>query len=237
MLKINNIRKQFGQKIILNNIYLKVKAGEVAVLLGGSGVGKSTVLRVLNNLETLDAGNCTLDDKPFDLTTVHKTHSVGMVFQNFNLFVHLTVIENITLPLTKILNLSEQKAHERATQLLQKYGLADKANAKIQSLSGGQKQRLAIARTLALKPKILCMDEPTSALDPLLTTHIAQTINELAQEGYIVIIATHDTELLKKIDCTIYLMESGTIIESATSQKLQRNHTQYPKLHSFITGQ
>lgn len=236
MLSIKNISKHFGNKAVIDNVSFDVGKGEIALLLGPSGVGKSTLLRILNNLETIDAGTILLNSKPLDLSTVTKEHICGMVFQQFNLFNHLTVLENITLALEKTLGKSNQQATTIASHLLQRYGLADKANVYPHQLSGGQKQRLAIARTIALKPQIICFDEPTSALDPLLTTHVAQTIQELAREGYIIVIATHDTVLLEKLPCTIYLMENGRIIEKATSQALRNNPTLYPRITQFVAG-
>lgn len=236
MLSIKNVSKRFNTKLVLDNVSFDVNKGEIAVLLGPSGVGKSTLLRVLNNLDILDSGSVTLKGKSLDLSKVTKEHVCGMVFQQFNLFNHLTVLENITLALEKTVGKSSQEAQSIALHLLKRYGLQDKASVYPNQLSGGQKQRLAIARTVALKPQILCFDEPTSALDPLLTTHVANTISELAHEGYIIIIATHDTALLEKLKCTIYLMEHGHIIEKATSEAFQKNPIAYPRIAQFVAG-
>lgn len=235
MLHINHISKRFGDRHIIDDVSLTVQAGEIAVLLGSSGVGKSTLLRVLNNLETLDAGTVLLDGSPLDLTT-NRSNLIGMVFQNFNLFENLTVEQNITLALEKVHGMVPEKAHAIAQQLLEQYGLSSKSNAPITALSGGQKQRLALARALALKPKILCLDEPTSALDPLLTTYVANTIQELAQSGYTILVATHDTLLLEKMTCTIYLMESGKIVEKAFSDDFARDKSAYPRIAHFVAG-
>lgn len=236
MLHIKNLTKRFGNKLIINNVSLQVCRGEIAVLLGASGVGKSTLLRVLNNLEQTDTGTVFLDGKSLDLTTVNQTHTVGMVFQNFNLFEHLSVEENITLALEKALKKAPEQAHTIAHTLLTRFGLSEKAHASVHALSGGQKQRLAIARTLALKPTIICLDEPTSALDPLLTTYVANTIQELADSGYVVLVATHDTALLEKMNCTIYLMEAGIIVETAPSQEFITDRSQFPKINKFVSG-
>ena len=236
MLKIKNVNKHFDGKKILDNVSLSVGKGEIAILLGASGVGKSTLLRILNNLETIDTGTVELDDKPLDLSQVNKTHTVGFVFQSFNLFDHLTVEENIILALEKTVGKSHQEAHAIAKKLLEHYGLADKATAYPADLSGGQKQRLALARTLALKPKVVCLDEPTSALDPLLTAYVASNIQELAKEGYIVLVATHDTSLLERLACTIYLMHEGKIIEWATSAECAKDPDAYPRIKKFIAG-
>jgi ABC-type polar amino acid transport system ATPase subunit len=236
MLKINKLSKKFNQKIVLNDISLSVEGGQVAVLVGASGVGKSTLLRILNNLETADAGTITLDGKPLDLSQVNKNHTVGMVFQQFNLFDHLTAEQNITLPLEKTTNISPDQAKKIAHELLAKYDLADKKDTYPHQLSGGQKQRLSITRTTALKPRIICFDEPTSALDPLLTSHVARNIEQLAKEGYIVIVATHDTTLLERLDCTIHLMRGGSIIDSVTSKMFYENRSAYPRVDQFLTG-
>lgn len=236
MLNINHLTKIFRGKKVIDNLSLTVQRGEIAVLLGASGVGKSTLLRVLNNLETLDNGTILLDGKPLDVKTVNQTHVTGMVFQQFNLFSHLTVEQNITLALEKTMGKTSQEAKKIAHDLLTRYGLADKAGAYPSQLSGGQKQRLALARALALKPTILCMDEPTSALDPLLTSHVANTIQQLANEGYIVLVASHDTALLDKLDCTIYLMSHGKIVETATSKDFTAHKEKYPQIAHFIAG-
>jgi polar amino acid transport system ATP-binding protein len=236
VLIIKELTKVFRGKKIIDDLSFTVKRGEIAVFLGASGVGKSTLLRVLNNLETMDQGSISLDGKPLDITTVNQSHVVGMVFQQFNLFNHLTVEQNITLALEKTIGKTIQQAHAIAQQLLMKYGLADKAQAYVSQLSGGQKQRLALARTLALKPTILCMDEPTSALDPLLTSYVAQTIQQLANEGYIVLVATHDTALLEKLQCTIYLMSHGKIVETARSTDFMLHKNNYPRIAQFVSG-
>ena len=236
MLKIKNLSKQFNDKKILDNISLTVDTGEVAVLLGESGVGKSTLLRVLNNLESIDAGTIELDGTQLDPETIHKKHIVGMVFQNLNLFEHLTVLENVTLALEKVLNTPKKQAKKIALDLLAKYGLKDKTDKYPSQLSGGQKQRVALVRSLTLKPKIICLDEPTSALDPLLTTAVGGIIGELAKEGLIVLVATHDTTFLEKLPCTIHLMKNGTIIESAQSSQFFKDMAAYPNIKRFIEG-
>lgn len=236
MLKINNCSKSFNTRKILNNINLIIQKGEIAVFLGSSGVGKSTLLRILNNLETMDTGTITLHEKKLDMSSINATHTVGMVFQHFNLFDHLTVEQNITLPLEKVIKKTPQEAKKIAHHLLQHYGLLDKSNKYAHQLSGGQKQRLAIARAIAMEPKIICLDEPTSALDPVLTSYVASTIQQLATDGYIVLVATHDTDLIAKLDCSIYLMSAGNIIESAQSLDLKNNPDRYPKIKKFIAG-
>lgn len=236
MLKIDNLFKTFNDKKILNNVSLEVKKGEIALLLGSSGVGKSTLLRILNNLETIDAGTISLNNQLLDLKTVNVTHVTGMVFQHFNLFEHLTVEENITLSLEHSLHKSKSEAKKIAHTFLKMYGLENKTKCYISQLSGGQKQRVALARALALQPQIICLDEPTSALDPLLTNHVADIIQQLATDNYIVLIASHDIALLDKLDCTIYLMTEGRIVESVHSAQFKDNPKKYPHIHKFVMG-
>ena len=237
MLNIVKLTKTFRNKIpVIDKLDLIVKRGEIALLLGASGVGKSTLLRVLNNLETPDSGSIFLDHQPLRLFQVNHTHTVGMVFQQFNLFENLTVIENITIGLIHSLKKTEAEAEKIAQALLQKYGLEDKKQAYPHQLSGGQKQRVAVARAVALKPKVICFDEPTSALDPLFTNQIAQTIAQLAHEQYTVLVATHDVRLIEILDCTVHLMDHGTIIESALAKNIRNQAHLYPCIEEFIIG-
>ncbi|HEX4068998.1 MAG TPA: ATP-binding cassette domain-containing protein [Candidatus Babeliales bacterium] len=236
MLKIKHLNKSFHGKKILNDVTLTVKKGEIALFLGSSGVGKSTLLRILNNLETINSGTIELDDTLINVNSINTTHTVGMVFQHFNLFEHLTVEQNITLPLERVLKKNPTEAQAIAHQLLQRYGLLEQKNKYALQPSGGQKQRLAIARALVMHPKIICLDEPTSALDPVLTAYVAHNIQQLANDGYIVLVATHDTDLLKKLNCTIYLMSEGSIIETAQSQELNAHSDTFPRIKKFIAG-
>lgn len=234
MLIIHNLTKSYKGKQILKGISLTLPKGHIGLLLGGSGVGKSTLLKILSHLEKADTGTITLNNKPLQIKA--RAQTVGMVFQHFNLFNHLSVERNITLALEKVVGWDFLKAQKRAHELLTKYKLEDKAQGPITSLSGGQKQRLAIARALALNPKIICMDEPTSALDPALTNTIAHQIQLLADEGYIVLVATHDTHLISSLKSTIYLMENGQIKETATTQEFNRNSEQFPQIKKFMQG-
>ncbi len=237
MLKIEKVSKSFNGKKILDDVSLSVNKGHIAVLLGQSGVGKSTLLRILNNLESSDSGTILLNGKQLDLAKTSQDHTIGMVFQQFNLFDHLTVEQNITLALEKVMGKSKEEAKKIALGLLKHFGLEDKSDKYISQLSGGQKQRLAIARTLALKPKVVCLDEPTSALDPLLTSYVAQNIQQLADEGYIILVASHDIALLDKLKCTIYLMDEGKIVESANSEEFKKHREKYPILTKFVAGE
>ncbi len=232
MLEIKDLSKKYNNKLVLKDIYLAVNAGEIAFLLGSSGVGKSTLLRILSGLETYNSGTILLQGKPLE----KQNHAVGMVFQQFNLFEHMTVERNITFPLEKAAKKNPEEAHAIAHKLLEKYGLGDKAHLYVSQLSGGQKQRLAIARTLALKPHVICLDEPTSALDPLLTNYVAQAIQDLAREKYIVLVASHDTALLKSLDCTIYLMDGGAIVQTAPSKEFFHDENKYPLIKRFVEG-
>ena len=230
MLSLKNISKHFQNKVIVDDVSFDVQPGEVVVLLGKSGVGKSTILRILSGLETYESGTIMLNNQPVP------QQSVGMVFQEFNLFPHLTIEENITLPLQKVAGKSIEESKKIAQELLATYELTAQAHLRPQKLSGGQKQRVAFARTLAMQPKILCCDEPTSALDPMLTSKIGHEINKLAQQGLMIILATHDTELIKQIQCTIYLMQHGKIIETTTSDALAENPEKYPFIKNFTQG-
>jgi len=236
MLEVKKLTKSYHGKEILNNVSFEVKRGEIAIFLGGSGTGKSTLLRILNKLESANSGEIYLDGEEIPLSRLNRKHLIGMVFQHFNLFENLTVEENITLPLIKALKKSPEEAHTIATTLLEKYSLVEHSKKSVAKLSGGQKQRLAIARTLSLQPEIVCLDEPTSALDPLLTNQVADTIKEIASQGRIVLLTTHDIALIEKLPCKIFLMKDQTICETATSEQFHRSPEQYPHLTAFVTG-
>lgn len=227
MLVVKNINKSFRSKAVLKNVSFSVDRKQIAIFLGGSGVGKSTLLRVLNGLEEFDEGHIALDGAPID-------HNIGLVFQHFNLFEHLSVEENITLALCKVKKMSNDAAKQVAKDLLERYGLADKKEARVSALSGGQKQRLAIARTLAMDPQVVCLDEPTSALDPQKTREVASEIIDISNDNRIVLLSTHDTQLLDLLDATIFLMEDGAIIESCTTRQYQSSPNSYTKLAQFL---
>lgn len=226
MLKINHLSKTINDKKILNDLNFEIDHGQIGIFLGGSGAGKSTLLRVLNNLETYDNGHMTLDGS----TLNHK--EVGMVFQHFNLFENLNAEDNIISTLVHCKGMNSKDAKQISDKLLARYGLQDHAKANISHLSGGQKQRLAIARTLAVDPKVICLDEPTSALDPRLTNQVAGFITELAKENRIVILTTHDMNLLEQLDGHLFLMENGSIIESTSKANLMNT----PNLQNFLNG-
>lgn len=230
-LKIKNLTKTFNEKKVLNNVSVDIPESSIFVFLGESGVGKSTLLRVLAGIESYESGYISVDGAIIDPSDHRKDHTIGMVFQEFNLFEHMTVGQNIILPQQKVLGLSESQAKENAINLLKKFGLENKIDAYPSNLSGGQKQRIAIARTLAVKPKIICMDEPTSALDPVLTTYVADSIQRLSDEGYTILIATHDVAILDKLDCIINFMQNGKIVEQVKSKDLTPD---YPLIQKFL---
>ena len=236
MFKVNHLSKTIHGKKILKNLNFEIDHGKIAIFVGGSGVGKSTLLRVLNNLESYDSGSFILDGSTLNLANINHTPTVGMVFQDFNLFENLNAEDNIIYTLIHCKGLDKKDAKYIASSLLKRYGLQDNSKDYISHLSGGQKQRLAIARTLAVDPKIICLDEPTSALDPRLTNQVAKFITELATENRIIILTTHDMNLLEQLDAHLFLMEKGSIIESGSKNECFAHPTFYPKLQKFLKG-
>ncbi|MES9683690.1 polar amino acid ABC transporter ATP-binding protein [Bacillus sp. AFS001701] len=217
MLKVNNLTKQFNKQTVLNEVSFEVNKGEIVTLLGQSGAGKTTILRCINGLESFDGGSIEIDGQMIkskkDLLKVRK--NVGLVFQNYNLFPHKTVIENIIEAPTLVLGMNKEEATKRAMDLLKQVGLSDKANSLPNELSGGQQQRVAIARACALQPKILCFDEPTSALDPELTNGIAEIMKKLANDGMSILVITHDMEFASNVSTRTLLVKEGKVLESA----------------------
>ena len=230
MFKVSQLSKTIQNKTILNQVHFSIDRGKVAIFLGESGAGKSTLLRALNNLESFEEGCFFLDEKKIDLAPP----SIGMVFQHFNLFEHLTAEENVTLALRRVQKKPKKEAQLIAQKLLQSYGLDEHAGKSVSQLSGGQKQRLAIARTLALDPEIICLDEPTSALDPGLTLQVVGHIEKLKQQNKIVLVATHDLHLLQHLDGQIFLMEGGSLVESVSKKDCLAQPELYPKLQYFF---
>jgi len=217
MLKVNNLTKQFNKQTVLNEVSFEVNKGEIVTLLGQSGAGKTTILRCINGLESFDGGSIEIDGQMIkskkDLLKVRK--NVGLVFQNYNLFPHKTVIENIIEAPSLVLGMNKEEATKRAMDLLKQVGLSDKANSLPNELSGGQQQRVAIARACALQPKILCFDEPTSALDPELTNGIAEIMKKLANDGMSILVITHDMEFASNVSTRTLLVKEGKVLESA----------------------
>jgi glutamine transport system ATP-binding protein len=214
---------------VLNGINLHVKPGEVVVIIGPSGSGKSTLLRCINRLEGVTSGNIIVDgydihDKNTNINLIRT--EVGMVFQLFNLFPHMTALRNVTLGPTKVRRIPQKEAIRLGVQLLEKVGLKDKANSYPDQLSGGQKQRVAIARSLALRPKVMLFDEPTSALDPELVGEVLEVMKTLAQEGMTMIVVSHEMGFAREVADRVIFMDDGVIVEENTPQEIFRNPRQ-----------
>lgn len=223
IIHVTDLVKTFGSNTVLNNISLKVYSKEVVVVIGPSGSGKSTFLRCLNLLEKPDGGDIRIEgqslmDKRTNIAAVRA--EVGMVFQRFNLFPHMKVIDNITLAPRKVRKRTEEQSRKKALELLDKVGLSEKAEAYPDSLSGGQAQRVAIARALAMEPKIMLFDEPTSALDPEMVGEVLAVIKDLAREGMTMAVVTHEMGFAREVGDRILFMEQGSIIEEGTPKEL-----------------
>lgn len=222
MIKLENVHKFFGKNEVLKGINLHIEQGQVVVIIGPSGSGKSTVLRTMNYLEEPTSGKVIVDG--MDLSDKKKLNDVraevGMVFQNFNLFPHMTVMENLTLAQTKVRKTSMEEAKKIGQALLDRVGLADKANAYPDSLSGGQKQRVAIARALAMRPKVMLFDEPTSALDPEMVSEVLDVMKSLAEEGMTMVIVTHEMGFAKKVADRVLFVDGGLILEDDTPERV-----------------
>nr|WP_263323265.1 amino acid ABC transporter ATP-binding protein [Neobacillus sp. Marseille-Q6967] len=216
MIEVKNLKKSFGKNEVLKEINVTVKPQEVVVVIGPSGSGKSTFLRCINLLETITAGHVLIEgvditDKNTDINKVRT--EVGMVFQQFNLFPHKKVIENIMLAPMKVRNVSAEQARKKGLELLRKVGLEEKAEVYPDSLSGGQKQRVAIARALAMEPKIMLFDEPTSALDPEMVGEVLEVMKELAKEGMTMVVVTHEMGFAKEVGDRVIFMDGGLVVE------------------------
>ncbi len=229
VIKIEKISKLFGNLEALREVSLEVKTGEVIFLIGSSGAGKSTLLRCINGLEEVSKGNIWVGG---ELVTGKKTNirkireETGMVFQSFNLFPHLNVLENISTAPHKVKKLEKDKAENIALELLERVGLGDKKDAYPAQLSGGQQQRVAIARSLAMNPKVMLFDEPTSALDPEMTTEVLDVMKQLAEEGMTMIVASHEMGFAKAAANRVIYMDHGQIIETGEPNKLFENPEQ-----------
>ncbi len=228
IISVKNLRKYFGSNRVLRDIDVEIKAGEVVVVVGSSGSGKSTFLRCLNLLEEPTGGQIIIDGIDITASKVDlnrlRTH-VGMVFQSFNLFPNLSVIDNIKLAPKKLLKLSDAGATKRAKKLLTDVGLSDKANARPKSLSGGQKQRVAIARALAMQPKIMLFDEPTSALDPEMIGEVLEVIKAVAAQGMTMIIVTHEMKFAREVGTRMLFLDKGEIIEDGSPAEVMDHPT------------
>lgn len=237
MIKIENLHKSFGKLKVLNGINAEIEKGEVVVIIGPSGSGKSTFLRCINLLENPDCGNIifegnSLFDKNIDINKIRE--KIGMVFQQFNLFPNMTVLENITLAPTKIKKMPKIEAEKIAFSLLDKVGLREKANEYPNKLSGGQKQRIAIARALAMNPDVMLFDEPTSALDPEMVGEVLDVMKSLAKDGMTMIVVTHEMGFAKEVGTRLFFMDEGKIIEEGIPKQVFTSPT-HERTKSFLS--
>ncbi|OIK11052.1 peptide ABC transporter ATP-binding protein [Bacillus sp. MUM 116] len=237
MITVKSLKKSFGNHEVLKDINVSVKPQEVVVVIGPSGSGKSTFLRCINLLETITDGHIyiegiDLSDKKTDINMIRT--EVGMVFQQFNLFPHKTVIENIMLAPMKVRKVSAEKAKQKGLELLSKVGLREKAEAYPDSLSGGQKQRVAIARALAMEPKIMLFDEPTSALDPEMVGEVLEVMKQLAKEGMTMVVVTHEMGFAREVGDRVIFMDGGFIVEENEPRELFEN-PQEERTKSFLS--
>lgn len=233
---VRNLKKNFGRLEVLKDINLEIGEGEVACLIGPSGSGKSTFLRCLNRLEDITGGLVMVDghamsDKKINLNKIRE--NIGMVFQHFNLFPHLTVMENITIAPVELKKMTKAEAREKAMELLDKVGLADKADAYPAQLSGGQKQRVAIARALAMNPDIMLFDEPTSALDPEMVGEVLEVMKQLAADGMTMVVVTHEMGFAREVADRVIFMDGGYIVEEGTPEEVF-GHPEEERTISFL---
>lgn len=222
MIKLIDVHKYFGELHVLKGVNTEIDKGEVVVIIGPSGSGKSTVLRCMNYLEEPTSGEVIVDGMNLNVKeNINNVRAeVGMVFQRFNLFPHMTVLDNITLAPQKIRGLSKADAEAIAHDLLGKVGLSDKAEAYPEQLSGGQQQRVAIARALAMKPKVMLFDEPTSALDPEMVSEVLDVMKDLAKEGMTMVVVTHEMSFAKEVATRVLFVDGGEILEEGTAEEV-----------------
>ena len=237
LFEIKDLQKKFGGLTVFDGLSETICKGDVVVIIGPSGGGKSTFIRCLNLLEQPTAGKIYFEGeditaKGFDVNK-HR-QKVGMVFQQFNLFNNLTVLENITISLTKVKKQSEEESKEKALKLLKRVGLEDKANAYPSQLSGGQKQRIAIVRALAMEPDVLLFDEPTSALDPEMVGEVLQVISDLARDGITMVVVTHEMGFARKVGTRVLFMDGGQIAEQGTPEEIFE-HPQNERTKEFLS--
>ena len=228
VIEIKNVDKFYGELHVLNNVNLEVKDGEVLVLLGPSGSGKSTLLRTINGLEDIRSGEVLINGELFNAKkkpnlSGRKRAEVGMVFQQFNLYPHMTALENVTLALRKVKRMSRADAIEAAMPILKKVGLEDKVSCYPAQLSGGEQQRVAIARSLAMQPKVMLFDEPTSALDVELINEVLDTLVQLSKDGMTMVIVTHELHFAQRIATKVAFLEKGEIIEIGSPEEIIMN--------------
>lgn len=233
---VQDLHKSYGDNEVLKGITTQFHEGDVVCIIGPSGSGKSTFLRTLNLLETITSGKVIVDGYELSdpKTNVDKAReNIGMVFQHFNLFPHMTVLENITFAPVELGKESKEEAEKHAMELLEKVGLADKRDAKPDSLSGGQKQRVAIARSLAMKPDIMLFDEPTSALDPEMVGDVLNVMKDLAEQGMTMLIVTHEMGFARQVANRVIFTDGGDFIEDGTPEQIFDN-PQHPRLKDFL---
>lgn len=226
MISLSGVNKHFGSLHVLNDINLDVGRGEVVVVLGPSGSGKSTLCRTINRLETIDSGSISIDglELPAEGRKLAQLRSdVGMVFQSFNLFAHKTILENVTLAPVKVRRKSKAEAREKAMALLDRVGVANQADKYPAQLSGGQQQRVAIARSLAMNPKVMLFDEPTSALDPEMINEVLAVMTSLASEGMTMVVITHEMGFARRASDRVVFMSDGVIVEDAAPAEFFEN--------------
>jgi glutamine transport system ATP-binding protein len=237
MIIAKNVSKVFGDNVVLKDISLSVKEGEVVVVIGASGSGKTTFIRLINGLETLTSGEITVNGNPVTenkatLRLIRK--EVGMVFQHFNLFHHLSTLQNIAIGPIKVLGLQKDAAHQRAYELLARVGLRDKAQAYPDELSGGQQQRVAIARALAMEPLVMLFDEPTSALDPEMVGEVLAAMKDLAKSNMTMVVVTHEMGFAREVGDRLVFMDNGLIVEQGPPADIF-NHPREKRTQDFLS--
>lgn len=236
MIEVKNLVKKFNDCLAVDNVSFEVPDGKVVSIIGSSGSGKSTVLRCINHLETPDGGSIFVDDEEVNEKNLQDIRTkTAMVFQNFNLFDHMTVLDNITTAPIHVKKVPKEEAHEKALKLLEIVGLSDKKNAYPKKLSGGQKQRVAIARALAMDPEIILFDEPTSALDPEMVGEVLDVMKKLAGQGLTMVIVTHEMGFAKEISDEVIFMTNGKIVEKGTSDEIFNNPT-HERTKAFVSS-
>jgi polar amino acid transport system ATP-binding protein len=236
-LEIDDVHKSFGANEVLKGVSLNVERHEVVCLIGASGSGKSTLLRCVNALEEIDSGVIRIEDDTVSGTGVDLNvlrRDVGIVFQSYNLFPHMTVIENVTLAPTRIEGVPKAEARERGMALLESVGMAEKANAYPDMLSGGQQQRVAIVRALAMQPRVMLLDEITAALDPELVGDVLQIVRELARGGLTMLLATHEMGFAKEVASQVCFLDNGSILERGSARDIFEN-PQEPRTQQFLS--
>lgn len=237
MIEVRNLTKSYGTLEVLKHVDVNINEGEVVCVIGPSGSGKSTFLRCLNLLEEPTKGEIYIDGEQINSKGANLNvmrQKLGMVFQNFNLFPHMTTIENITLAPINVLGLSKKSAEKSAMELLDRVGLADKSQVYPSALSGGQKQRVAIARALAMNPEVMLFDEPTSALDPEMVGEVLEVMRSLADKGMTMVIVTHEMGFAREVADRILFMDQGIIMEEGTPEQIF-NHTQNERTKGFLS--